>query len=198
MLRCNALTRVAAGAVQASSSKHVAHTRSLNHLSLSSKLAPVSGISNSIARSFATKVVKKKTATKAKAKTPVKKKTPAKPAAKAKAKTPVAKKKAPIRKKVVKKKVVAKPKKKVPTEAQKAKAAKVKAQDEVTNLKKTALIGTAPKTLPDNAWTVFVTEKAKGTHAVATGLIKATSGEYKALTASELEVNHFASMSVLG
>lgn len=192
MLRCNVLSRAASGAVQASSSKHVAHlTRTLNHLSLSSKLAPFSALFNATARSFATKVVKKKTATKSKAKTPIKKKTPAKKPA-AKAKSPAAKRKAPVRKKVVKKKVVAKPKKKVPTEAQKARVAKAKALHEITQLKKTALIGTAPKLVPDNAWTAFVSEKLKGTHAAATEGMKAHSGEYKALTASELEVHHFA------
>ncbi|KAE9986606.1 hypothetical protein EG328_005215 [Venturia inaequalis] len=195
MLRCNALTRVAAGAAQAASGKHVAHlTRSLNHLSLSSKLAPVSRLSNPIARSFATKVVKKKTTTKAKAKTPVKKKTPAKPAAKAK--SPAVKKKAPVRKKIVKKKVVAKPKKKVPTEAQKAKAARAKVLGEITKLKKTALIGTTPKLAPETAWTLFVSEKAKGTRFEASGTMKAIAGEYKELTSSELEhYNHIANQN---
>ncbi|QDS74335.1 hypothetical protein FKW77_004505 [Venturia effusa] len=202
MLRCNALTRVAAGAVQASSNKHVAHlTRTLNHLSLSSKLAPVSVCSNPLARTFATKVVKKKPATKARAKTPAKKKTAAKPAAKTKSKAksktkaPAAKKKAPARKAVKKKKVVAKPKKKVPSEAQKLKASNAKAKAEITNLKKTALIGTAPKFLPDSAWTVFVAEKATGSSS-ARDRMKDASAEYKALSAPELEhYNHIANQN---
>lgn len=198
MLRCNALTRVAAGAVQASSNQHVAHlTRTLNHLSFTSKLAPVTGISNPIARSFATKVVKKipTTKTRAKPKTAVKKKTPAKTAVKAK--TPVAKKKAPARKKVVKKKVVVKPKKKVPTEAQKIKAARAKALDEIANLKKTALYGAAPKPLPDTAWTTFISEKSKGTHMIASESMKTSAAEYKTLAASQLEVYYSTSKSVL-
>ncbi|TID21495.1 hypothetical protein E6O75_ATG04890 [Venturia nashicola] len=203
MLRYNAFTRVAAGAVQASSSKHVVHlTRTLHHLSLSSKLAPVSALSGTMARSFATKVVKKKTTIKAKAKTPVKKKkTPAKPAAKAKKSPAKKKKKTPVRKKAVKKKkkVAAKPKKpkkRVLTEAQKAKAAKTKALNQIKDLKKTALLGTLPKIAPETAWTVFVSEKSKGTHGIATGIMKATSEQYKALTASELEhYNHVANQN---
>lgn len=205
MLRCNAFARVAAGAVHASSTQHVAHlTRALNHLSVSSKLRPVSGISKSIARSFATKVVKRKTTTIAKAKTAVKKKTPTKTKAKAKAKKPVAKKsatkkKTPVRKKVVKKKVVAKPKKKVPTEQQKITAAKVKTRVEITKLKETALLGTAPKPKPENAWVIFVSGKIKGNAGSGgvTQVMKTAGVEYKALAASELEVYIFATSSPL-
>jgi hypothetical protein len=191
MLRCNAFVRVAAGAVQASSTQHVAHlTRTLNHLSLSSKLAPVSGITHSIARSFATKVVKRKTTTKVKAKTAVKKKkAPTK--TKAKAKKPAAKKKkTPVRKrKAVKKKVVVKPKKKAPTEKQKLAAVATKARDELKKLKETALLHTAPKAKADNAWTIFVSEKMKAANGAAvTEVMKAASAEFKALSASELEV----------
>jgi outer membrane biosynthesis protein TonB len=181
MLRYNALVRVAAGAVQASSTQHVAHlTRTLNHLSLSSKLAPASTFTNSIARSFATKVVKRKTATKVKTKTAVKKKTPTETKAK---------KKAPVRKrKVVVKKKKAAPKKKVVTEKQKLAAQQTKARDEIKKLKETALLHTVPKEKASGAWTVFAGEKLKGSPGGVTEVMKAASIEFKALSASELEV----------
>ena len=181
MLRCNAFARVvAAGAASA------AHNVTTRTLTLTSRLAPVSRVTNSIARSFATKVVKRKSTTKAKAKTAVKKKTPTK--AKPKAKKAAAKKKTPARKRKVVKKKVVKPKKKVPTEKQKLAAVQTKARDEIKKLKETALLNTTPKLTAANAWTVFVSEKLKGSTVGVTETMKAASAEFKALSASELEV----------
>jgi hypothetical protein len=192
MLRSHAFARLAGEAVRASSIQN-GITHLTRHLSLTTKLGPVSGIANSIARSFATKVVKRKTTTKAKAKTAVKKKktpTKSKTKAKAKAKKPIAKKKTPVRKrKVVKKKAVVKPKRKAPSERQKLLAVQTKARDEIKKLKETALLSTVPKQGSTSAWMVYVTEKLKG----ATGgpiaeTMKTSAAEFKALSASELEV----------
>jgi hypothetical protein len=90
---------------------------------------------------------------------------------------------------VKKKKVVAKPKKKVPTEKQKLAAVEAKARDELKKLKETALLHTAPKAKAESAWTIYVSEKMKGTTgATVTDVMKAASAEFKAFSASELEV----------
>ena len=106
-------------------------------------------------------------------------------------KKPKSKKRTAKRKSKAGSKAKAKPKKRL-TEVQKA-AKKVKVDKaKVSDLKKKALLK-KPKALPDSAWTVFNSERAKTVLAGKKGIslgetAKETSAQYKALTPEQIEV----------
>ncbi|PVH87230.1 hypothetical protein DL98DRAFT_510091 [Cadophora sp. DSE1049] len=130
-------------------------------------------------RSYATAT---KTATKPKAS----KTTTTKPRTKKIAKKPVKKAvKKPVKKKAVAKKPVKKPKK-VLSEAHKLRIETSKRVEKLKALKEAAL--EAPKSKPNTAWTVIISELSKenaGVAAIATTPLAAS--KYKSLSASELE-----------
>ena len=80
-----------------------------------------------------------------------------------------------------------KPRKKVPNEKQKAAAAKKKERDELKQLKEKTLMHTEPKKKPDNVWTVFYSQH-QSTGGKVAERSRAASAQFKALSATELEV----------
>jgi hypothetical protein len=198
MLRCSAVTRVAAGAAKRPTHDASSQlTRALPSLSLAPHLAEHAirtSITRSFARAIATEAVKARTSrtathtTKSRALATTTKKPKAKAAAKPKPKKKkvVAKKKAVAKKKKVAPKKKAAPKRKVLTERQKTLAEKKKEREGIIALKAAALV--EPKTKPDNAWVVFMSEFTKEGTGPVTTKIKDAAVKFKALSASELEV----------
>jgi hypothetical protein len=194
MLRCSAVARVAAGAAKLSTHDVPPLRRALHSLALPPPLTHSSiglSISRSFTRALATGPVKVRT-TKGTART-TKTRVKAAPAKKVKAKgRPKAKKKVVAKKKAApkkKKKVAVKkaaPKRKIPTERQKTLAQRKKERDTLKALKVTAL--EEPKSKPDNAWVVFMSEFTKEGTGPVTTKIKEAATNFKALSASELEV----------
>lgn len=103
-------------------------------------------------------------------------------------KKPVSKSKPTSKKKAVPKKAPT-PRKRVLSEKGLARAEKQKTLTSIRELKAVALV--EPKNKPDSAWTVYVSEKLKGS-GVGTKVtegIKSASAAYQALTAEEREVS---------
>ena len=116
-----------------------------------------------------------------------------KTAAKKVAKATKAKKPAPRKKKVAIKKPKstskARPKRRVLTEKQKATADKKKAATALSNLKEVALLGKAPKKLPDSAYSVVNAEyQVKNSGKKLGELAKESGLRYRSLSPEEMEV----------
>ena len=105
-----------------------------------------------------------------------------------------AKKQVEAKKKAAAKKIPTKPVKRRLTAAQKEVAKQKLEKAKVTDLKNAAL--DPPKIPRNNAYNIYVAEKAKGAKGNTTGLVKSLAQEWKQVTPAEREVTTSCSSAV--